>query len=552
MAKIIKGTPGHDVLTGGNSPDIILGLDGNDALSGNDGGDTLSGGSGNDVLNGGAGADFMAGGDGNDTYYVDSPHDTVSERNNQGNDLVYATVPYTLTAHVERLVLDGSADIYGTGNEADNTLVGNRGDNILDGGKGADRMVGGAGDDTYYINQAGDKVVEASNGGTDTVISDISFTLGHNVENLTLAGNDDLSATGNTLRNILTGNDGNNTLDGGTNIDWMRGGKGDDTYMVDNSADKITELANGGTDSVTSSANYVLSANVENLTLTGNGAIDGQGNASANTITGNDAANKLYADDTVGDGHGGGDQLNGAGGDDTLYSGDGSNTLDGGDGTSDSADYSHFSTSISVTMDSFTASVVKTGGGTDSLVNIENVRGSSAADTFNVSSAGSFYGGSGDDTMSDSLTDAVAPKLYGESGNDTLTLVGDGGTMDGGANDDVLIAAASSKNVKMTGGTGADQFYIPVHTNGSGGSLADGTLSAPLNITDFEDGVDHLVLPAFGSIQTATDWFNLLNSANEITQEGNSIHIDIDHGVGESSIRGLTLATFSADDILVI
>ena len=253
------------------------------------------------MLIGNSGANVLSGGTGNDTYVVDSL-DTIVEASNGGTDTVHAGYNYTLAATLENLTLIGGNAINGTGNTLNNILVGNSaantltglaGNDTLDGGAGGDTLVGGAGNDTYVVNEAGDVVTENAGEGTDTVQSSFSFTLGVNLENLTLIGTAAINATGNTLNNTLTGNSATNVLDGGTGVDAMSGGAGDDSYLVDNTSDTVTEAAGAGTDTVRSSVTYTVSANVENLTLTGTATINGTGNGIDNTLTGNSAANTL-------------------------------------------------------------------------------------------------------------------------------------------------------------------------------------------------------------------------------------------------------------------
>jgi Ca2+-binding RTX toxin-like protein len=126
-------------------------------------------------------------------------------------------------------------------------LIGGDGNDVLNGGTGADGMTGGTGDDRYYADNALDSVTEQAGEGTDTVFSSVDFTLGGNVERLTLTGSAALDGTGNGLANILQGTTSANVLDGGDGNDTLWGYGGNDTLI--GGAGKDTLVGGVGNDS---------------------------------------------------------------------------------------------------------------------------------------------------------------------------------------------------------------------------------------------------------------------------------------------------------------
>ncbi|MEO4000213.1 calcium-binding protein [Mesorhizobium sp. CAU 1732] len=213
------GSSGNDSFTGGAQPDV------------------LRGNAGNDLLNGGAGNDYMAGGAGDDIYIVGAVGDETVELSSGGTDTVRSYLNWTLSDHIERLELLGSA-VNGTGNALNNTIVGNALNNVLNGAGGDDYMVGGAGDDTYIVAAVGDKTIEAAGGGTDTVRAYINWTLAANVERLELLGSAQ-NGTGNALNNTLVGNSLVNVLSGGDGNDYIRAGAGNDVLNGGNGNDTL-------------------------------------------------------------------------------------------------------------------------------------------------------------------------------------------------------------------------------------------------------------------------------------------------------------------------
>jgi Ca2+-binding RTX toxin-like protein len=313
------------------------------------------------------------------------------------------------------------------------------GNDTLNGGGGADTLTGGAGDDTYIINNTGVTVIEAANGGTDTVVASIGATLAANVENGVLSTNAGASLTGNALNNQLTGGDGNDVLSGLGGNDTMTGGLGNDTYVVDVAGDVINESGSGGTDLVqvafAAAGGYTLSANVENAAVTGTVAINLTGNVLDNLLTGNAAGNLLS-------GEGGNDTLNGLAGNDTMNGGDGNDTYvvdAAGDVINEAADGGLDTVQTALTSYALTAA------------NVENLVYTGAA-AFNGTGNGgnnSLNGGTGNDT------------LNGGAGNDTLTGGIGNDSLLGGDGDDLLMPSGGASGVDVVdGGLGNDTVVL--------------------------------------------------------------------------------------------
>lgn len=248
-ADVVRGGIGNDNATGDAGADTVAGDDGNDSLQGGADADLLLGGAGNDRLEGGTGDDRMEGGAGHDSYYVDSAGDVAVELVGEGNDTVFSSVTFTAGDFIENIALSGSAAIDAVGNAGDNGLFGNAGSNRLvggagndrlDGGAGGDSMVGGSGNDVYFVDAAGDSVLELTGEGNDTVFSTVSFTMSDFLEALSLTGVANVAGTGNAQGNAIYGNAGLNALSGGLGNDVLDGAAGADTLTGGAGNDTLT------------------------------------------------------------------------------------------------------------------------------------------------------------------------------------------------------------------------------------------------------------------------------------------------------------------------
>ncbi len=370
MNDYLDGSTGDDHIEGRGHLDSIAAGPGDDVVSGGADGDMLWGQSGDDWIDGGTGDDLLEGGFGNDT------------------------------------LLGGDGD-----DDVRDDLADERGSDFLDGGVGADIMTGHGGDDVYMVDDAGDQVRDWSiGGGEDEVRTGLAdYTLPENVERVTGLGEVDQALIGNAMTNFLNG---------GAGADRMEGGDGDDFYVVDVSADQVVELPGQGVDTVRSPFGYVLSAELENLVLSGGGSVDATGNALANDLTGNNGRNRL-------DGKAGADAMAGGGGHD-VYAVDnvGDRVVEGGSSGVDTVE-----SRIDYALPTHVEKLVLIG-----------------------SAARLGRGNSGDNLLTGN---GVSNVLSGGRGDDRI---------DGGGGNDRIFGGGG--NDVLSGGSGADLFYF----NGALGS----------------------------------------------------------------------------------
>ena len=281
-------------------------------------GDAIFGGSGNDTLAAFGANTTLTGGTGDTLFFVNDPTEVVTEASSGLNDTIESSVNYVLPENVDTLTLTGATDLTATGNGEADLLTANAGNDTLIAGTGVATMVGGAGNDTFVVDNAAD-VVEAKASGVNTVLSSVSYVQPQNVENLTLTGTADLTATGTGDRGVLTANSGNDTLIAGAGAETLVGGAGNDTFVVNNAYDVVQAQASG-VNSVATLVSYTAPDAVRNLIGTGTADLNLIGGALTDTTV---VANS---------------------GNDTLQGGSASGTLVGGSGLDtfvlgDSGDY---------------------------------------------------------------------------------------------------------------------------------------------------------------------------------------------------------------------
>jgi Ca2+-binding RTX toxin-like protein len=553
-ANVLDGGAGGDFLYGDIDNDTLIGGDGDDVLHDPGGSNSLDGGEGNDTLEiysiYGASPQSVLGGAGNDrvviyTYNSPSPAAFVVDAGS-GTDRIEINgdcgpVRLTLGSGMDMIALTGSyRGLDNGGFTVRDFQVGPSGEALEWSAFLSASLIGWNGSNPFtagylkLVQSGSSTLLQIDVDGDDfsygfvtlgtfenAIASDFTFeNLGYHflpVKNGTSASNRVVGTSAAERINGLEGNDvllglggadllvggvGNDRLEGGVGKDRHFGGAGNDIYVVDDSGDRVFELAGEGIDLVRSVASFTLPGEVENLTLEGSAAVNGTGNAGANVITGNAAANTLK----------------GAGGNDTLIGGAATDRLEGGTGNdlfvADSAadvvvelagqGTDTVQTAIGYALGANVENLILTGGGNvsgtgnglanslsgngaanrlDGGTGADTMAGGLGHDVYVVDNAGDVVtesGSSGNDTVETSvdfslpthfeklvITGTAGRTVRGNSGDNNITGNSGANTINGGSGNDAIDAGAGNDlvyghtgNDSLKGGTGLDRFFF--------------------------------------------------------------------------------------------
>jgi Ca2+-binding RTX toxin-like protein len=567
------GGSGNDTISGNSLDNILRGGGGNDTLKGGGGADHLYGDAGNDTLKGGGGADYLDGGTGVNTadyaasaagVFVDLLTRAGSGGDAQGDTLVNIQ-NVSGTQYADTLI----------GNSQANTLLGGDGNDVIYAEGSGDHLDGGNGTDwvVFFDSTAGVTVDLAAGIGSGGYAQGDSILNFENLEGSNFG--DNLSGTSGA--NIIYGFDGNDVINAREGADTVYAGNGNDR-VIDTDFVNFDYYDGGpGTDTIDYSqvtfANGVVTINL----ATGQTSVSGgntetilnfenvEGSQGGETIIGDSNANRL-------DGNGGNDTIIGGAGNDSLNGGAGADTLDGGTGE-DTASYAGSHAGVTVNLSTGTGSGGDAQG--DTLLNIEDLQGSSLADVLTGNAGANIINGVGG-----------ADVMQGLGGNDTYYVDNAGDIVNeaaGGGIDRVLTTVSYSLNAGQqieslsttnSAGTGAINLtgnaFAQTIVGNAGANVINGAAGADVmqglggNDTYYVDNAGDIVKEAVGggidrvlttvsytltagqeieslstTNNTGTSAINLAGNAFAQTIVGNAGANVIDGGAGNDILRGL-------------
>ena len=543
--------------------------------------DTLTGSDGDNVINGLDGADALDGGAGNDTVSykysdrgvtVNLATNAVSGGHAQGDTLTDSSFENaTGSAHGDNLTGDETANIL-SGLAGDDELIGAAEADTIEGGPGADEMDGGTdsaagtlatGNTTDGVDAVADTLsYESSDAGVHVNLTTLTFAGGHaegdevevqrdafdpdgvgdmdpvdvaTFENLMGSDHDD-RLTGDHRVNMLTGGEGDDTLRGMAGVDTLNGGPG---------ADHL----DGGEDAREDDNNMIIARDA--MDLNGDGDTDDAGEAEIVAgpasvdiatydgamagVTVNLASGRGTAGDAMGDTLVNIEQVVGSSNDDTFIAGPGPDSVVGGNHDEDGDTISYELSPEAVTVDLSVADGIQ-------LASAQGDQDSYAGgDTLNRIE--NVMGSEQGDTITG---DANANRLMGGDGKDTLngadgadTLMGGDGvdTLNGGADGDMLMGGAGGDTIN--GDAGLDTI-----TGGAGddtmtgGDEADTFVFSPAD----GDGVDVITdFETADKINLKDFGLEAADLAKLIKVRGDDIIIDLTDVGGGTIVLGGTV-----------
>jgi Ca2+-binding RTX toxin-like protein len=496
----------------------LIGTDYDDTLTGNEENNTVFAGMGDDTLVASLGNDVLKGQGGDDTADYSNITSGVIINLKSGS----AQGAGTDTLESIENAIGGTGNDTLIGSDSSNTLIGGLGDDTLQGNLGSNTLDGGLGTNTvdYSWTTTGVDVAlgDSPSYGTATGTS-IDDTL-INIDNI-IGGSGNDTLYGNSEDNIIWGTSGSNTLSGGSGTNTLYGGTGNDIFIGGSGSDNM--VGGGGSDTLTyENITSTVSVNLGENKATG-------ADIATDTITSINTVIGGSGDDTL-IGNSSNNSLDGGEGSDTLYGGRGNNTLDGGEDSEgndrDIVDYSEFSDRVVVNLsdtdytDTTTGTTVFAGTtqrfgvyeGVDTLIDIEDI-----------------YGSSLDDTLIGNTSNNI---IYGSAGRDVIKSIGGSNSLYGGEDNDTFLAGAGSDVID--GGSGYDilDFSDFSATSGVTFSLQE----AGNRSSAFNNDTQQTVGGGFGTFQVTNVEKIIGTAQNDILEGKDSFSDTIAAGSGDDTV----------------